>query len=240
MCLQAKQRRKDRKEKDKEPEEKCSQLEQESFQQQPAVLRPKERLQKESEILLLNPADTEKEEHDLSGLDTVVDVVGTLGLAMEDGDNDHTGWERGAGSYGQSGMEVAGFSGAVLEEGLAQNGKDELKHQASALDDSSSTCSSDSLPSVRPSLNDSFDSQHSMTDQNHTSSRFVSSSCAVGYLQNVILWLNSRFWRRLILLIVLLMLFFFLLCFSHLGSALGILLLLVSVTNPKCLQWIYC
>ncbi|CAM5998942.1 unnamed protein product [Sphagnum balticum] len=178
---QAKQRRKDRKEKDKEPEEKCSQLEQESFQQQSAVLRPKERLQKESEILLLNPADTEKEEHDLSGMDTVVDVVGTLGLAMEDGDNDHTGWERGAGSYGQSGMEVAGFSGAVLEEGLAQNGKDELKHQASALDDSSSTCSSDSLPSVRPSLNDSFDSQPSMTDQNHTSSRFVSSSCAVGY-----------------------------------------------------------
>jgi hypothetical protein len=172
VCLQAKQRRKDRKEKDKEPEEKCSQLEQESFQQQSAVLKPKERLQKESEILLLNPADTGKEEHDLSGMDTVVDVVGTLGLAIEDGDNDHTGWERGAGSYGQSGMEVAGFSGAVLEEGLAQNGKDELKHQASALDDSSSTCSSDSLPSVRPSLNDSFDSQPSMTDQNHTSSRF--------------------------------------------------------------------
>ncbi|CAK9882953.1 unnamed protein product [Sphagnum jensenii] len=170
---QAKQRRKDRKEKDKEAEEKRVRLEQEDRQRKSDVLRPKERLLKEHEILLLTPADIGEEEDDLSGMDTVDDVVGTLGPAIEDGDNDLTGWER-EGSYGQSGMEVAGFSGAVLEEGLTQNGRGERKHRASALDDSSSTCSSDSLPSVRPSLNGSFNLRASLPDQNLASSRGTS------------------------------------------------------------------
>ncbi|CAK9237092.1 unnamed protein product, partial [Sphagnum troendelagicum] len=170
---QAKQRRKDRKEKDKEAEEKRVRLEQEDRQRKSDVLRPKERLLKEHEILLLTPADIGEEEDDLSGMDTVDDVVGTLGPAIEDGDNDITGWER-EGSYGQSGMEVAGFSGAVLEEGLTQNGRGERKHRASALDDSSSTCSSDSLPSVRPSLNGSFNLRASLPDQNLASSRGTS------------------------------------------------------------------
>jgi hypothetical protein len=176
VFLQAKQRRKDRKEKDKEAEEKRVRLEQEDRQRKSDVLRPKERLLKEHEVLLLTPADIGEEEDDLSGMDTVDDVVGTLGPAIEDGDNDLTGWER-EGSYGQSGMEVAGFSGAVLEEGLTQNGRGERKHRASALDDSSSTCSSDSLPSVRPSLNGSFNLRTSLPDQNLASSRFVFSCC---------------------------------------------------------------
>ncbi|CAM6009525.1 unnamed protein product [Sphagnum balticum] len=170
---QAKQRRKDRKEKDKEAEEKRVRLGQEDRQRKSDVLRPKERLLKEHEVLLLTPADIGEEEDDLSGMDTVDDVVGTLGPAIEDGDNDLTGWER-EGSYGQSGMEVAGFSGAVLEEGLTQNGRGERKHRASALDDSSSTCSSDSLPSVRPSLNGSFNLRASLPDQNLASSRGTS------------------------------------------------------------------
>jgi hypothetical protein len=126
---------------------------------------------KERNILLHSPADVE--EDDLSGLDTVDNViVGTLGPATEDGDVDRTSWDR-EGSYGQSGMEAAGFSGALLEEGSTRNGRIGRKHHASVLDDSSSTCSSDSLPSVRPCMNGSYNSGPSVPEHDHT----VSSRC---------------------------------------------------------------
>lgn len=171
--LQAKQRRKDRKEKDKEAEEKRVRVEQESRQRPSAVSRSKERL-KERNILLLTPADVGDEEDDLSGLDTVDDViVGTLGPATEDGDVDRTSWER-EGPCSQSGMEDAGFSGAVLEEGSTRNGRIGRKHQAAMLDDSSSTCSTDSLPSVRPCMNGSYNSGPSVPEHNHTvASRYI-------------------------------------------------------------------
>lgn len=180
LVLQAKQRRKDRKDKDKEAEEKRVRSEQESRQRQSELLRSKERLLKEREILLLTPVDTGEEEDELSGLDTVDDVVvGTLGPAIEDGDIDRTSWER-EGSYGHSAMEAAGFSGALLEEGSTRNGRGGRKHQSSALDDSSSTCSSDSLPSVRPSMNGSFGLRPSLADQNHAVlSRYIWLFCLV-------------------------------------------------------------
>ena len=171
LCWQAKQRRKDRKEKDKEAEEKRVRVEQESRQRPSDLSRAKERLLKERNILLHSPADVE--EDDLSGLDTVDNViVGTLGPATEDGDVDRTSWDR-EGSYGQSGMEAAGFSGALLEEGSTRNGRIGRKHHASVLDDSSSTCSTDSLPSVRPCMNGSYNSGPSVPEHDHA----VSSRC---------------------------------------------------------------
>ena len=181
--LQAKQRRKDRKEKDKEAEEKRVRVEQESRQRPSDVSRSKERLLKERNILLLTPADVGDEEDDLSGLDTVDDViVGTFGPATEYGDVDRTSWER-EGPYSQSGMEDAGFSGAVLEEGSTRNGRIGRKHQAAILDDSSSTCSTDSLPSVRPCMNGSCNSGPSVPEHNHTvASRYIF-PCKFTYLQ---------------------------------------------------------
>ncbi|XP_024401226.1 uncharacterized protein [Physcomitrium patens] len=162
---QAKQRRKDRKDKDKEAEEKRARVEQENRQRQSESSRPKERMSKGRGIISLVPADAGEVDH-LSGLDATDDVVGTLGLAGEDCDVDHTTWERDA-SYGHSGMEAAGFSGAH-EESSARNGRAARKNQASALDDSSSTCSSDSLPSVRPSMNGgTYSMRPGLSDQNH-------------------------------------------------------------------------
>ncbi|XP_073394018.1 uncharacterized protein [Physcomitrium patens] len=150
---QAKQRRKDRKDKDKETEERRVRVEQENRQRQSESSRPKERMPKGRGIISLIPADA-------------TDDVGTLGLATEDGDVDHTTWERDV-SYGHSGMETAEFSGAH-EGSSTRNGRAARKNQASAFDDSSSTCSSDSLPSVRPSMNGSYSTRPSLSEQNHT------------------------------------------------------------------------
>ncbi|KAL3678706.1 hypothetical protein R1sor_021662 [Riccia sorocarpa] len=157
---QAKQRRKDRKEKDKEAEEKKIRLEQEQRQRRDATKRTsKERLQERT----LSPvASTEAgdDEDNLACLETVDEVVGTLGPATEDGDTDHAGWER-EGSYGPNSME-AGFSGAVLEDS-ARNRRS--RKQQTSLDDSSSTCSSDSLPSVRAGPTDSFVSRPDLPEK---------------------------------------------------------------------------
>ena len=141
-------------------------VEQENRQRQSESSRPKERSSKEREVVSLTPVDGGQEEDDLSGLDAIDDVVGTLGPAAEDGDVGRTSWERD-GSYGHSGMEAAGFSGAILEDGSTRNGRAGRKNQASVLDDSSSTCSSDSLPSVRPSMNGSYSMRRSLPEQNH-------------------------------------------------------------------------
>lgn len=141
-------------------------VEQENHQRQSESSRPKERMLKDRKIVSLIPADAGEEEDEFIGLDAIDDVVGTLGPATEDGDVDRTSWEREV-SYGQNGMEAAGFSGA-LEESLIRNGRAGRKNQASALDDSSSTCSSDSLPSARPSTNGSYSMRPSLPEQNHT------------------------------------------------------------------------
>ncbi|KAG0612014.1 hypothetical protein M758_7G183800 [Ceratodon purpureus] len=163
---QAKQRRKDRKDKDKEAEEKRVRVEQENRQRQSESSRAKDRSSKERVAISLTPVDGGEEDDELSCVDAVDDVVGTLGPATEDGDVDRASWERDV-SYGQSGMDTAGFSGAVLEDGPTRNGRAGRKNQASALDDSSSTCSSDSLPSVRPSMNGSYSVRPSLPEQNH-------------------------------------------------------------------------
>jgi hypothetical protein len=142
-------------------------VERENVQRQSEPSRHKDRASKERETISLTPVDGGEEEDELSGLDAIDDVVGTLGPATEDGDVDRTSWERDV-SYGQSGMEAAGFSGALLEEGSTRNGRAGRRNQASALDDSSSTCSSDSLPSVRPSMNGSYSVRPSLPEQNHT------------------------------------------------------------------------
>lgn len=141
-------------------------VEQENHQRQSESSRPKERILKDREIISLIPAVPVEEEDEFSGLDAIDDVVGTLGPATEDGDVDRTSWEREV-SCGQNGMEAAGFSGAI-EEGLIRNGRTGRKNQTSALDDSSSTCSSDSLPSARPSMNGSYSMRPSLPEQNHT------------------------------------------------------------------------
>ncbi|KAL2609820.1 hypothetical protein R1flu_028393 [Riccia fluitans] len=158
---QAKQRRKDRKEKDKEAEEKKVRLEQEQRQRRDTTNRTaKERLQ-ERTLSPLVSAEAGEDEDNLTGLEPVDEVVGTLGPATEDGDTDHASWER-EGSYGPNGME-AGFSGAILEDS-ARNHRGNRKQQTS-LDDSSSTCSSDSLPSVRAGANDSFVSRPDLPEK---------------------------------------------------------------------------
>lgn len=196
-CWQAKQRRKDRKEKDKEAEEKRVRVEQETRQRPSDLSRAKEQLLKERNILLHSPADVGEEEDDLSGVDTVDNViVGTLGPATEDGDVDRTSWDR-EGSCGQSGMEAAGFSGALLEEGSIRNSGIGQKHHASVLDDSSSTCSSDSLPSVRPCMNGSYNSGPSVPEHDHV----VSSRCVYySYMLLGIMWFLDSYDLKLLLL----------------------------------------
>lgn len=162
---QAKQRRKDRKEKDKEAEEKRSRSELEQ-RQRPGVggsRSAKEHLLKQRELVALVTAEIGEDDDELSGLDAVDDVVGTLGPALEDGDLDRAGWDRD-GPYAQSGME-AGFSGALLDDPSSRSGRVGRKHQA-ALDDSSSTCSSDSLPSVRPPASGSY-GRPNLPEQSH-------------------------------------------------------------------------
>ncbi|KAG6550159.1 hypothetical protein Mapa_008116 [Marchantia paleacea] len=159
---QAKQRRKDRKEKDKEAEEKKVRLEQEQRQRRDISSRiSKDRLHQERVLSPLVSTEAVEDEDNHPGLDPIDDVVGTLGPATEDGDTDHASWER-EGSYGPNGME-AGFSGAMLEE-ATRNRRGSRKQQMT-LDDSSSTCSSDSLPSVRASMNDSFVSRPILPEQ---------------------------------------------------------------------------
>ncbi|BFI22690.1 hypothetical protein MPTK1_8g14880 [Marchantia polymorpha subsp. ruderalis] len=159
---QAKQRRKDRKEKDKEAEEKKVRLEQEQRQRRDISSRiSKDRLHQERVLSPLVSTEAVEDEDNHPGLDPTDDVVGTLGPATEDGDTDHASWER-EGSYVPNGME-AGFSGAMLEE-ATRNRRGSRKQQMT-LDDSSSTCSSDSLPSVRASMNESFVSRPILPEQ---------------------------------------------------------------------------
>lgn len=160
--VQAKQRRKDRKEKDKEAEEKKVRLEQEQRQRRDISSRiSKDRLHQERVLSPLVSTEAVEDEDNHPGLDPTDDVVGTLGPATEDGDTDHASWER-EGSYVPNGME-AGFSGAMLEE-ATRNRRGSRKQQMT-LDDSSSTCSSDSLPSVRASMNESFVSRPILPEQ---------------------------------------------------------------------------
>ncbi|CAM6084166.1 unnamed protein product [Calypogeia fissa] len=165
---QAKQRRKDRKEKDKEAEEKKVRVEQEQRQRQdhPTTRESKDNSHKERELSPLVSTEAGEDEDELSGLDPIDDVVGTLGPAIEDGDTDHVSWEREA-SHGQNGME-AGFSGALLKD-TTRSRRSSRKQQATG-DDSSSTCSSDSLPSVRTAMNESFVARPILPEQSHINS----------------------------------------------------------------------
>lgn len=128
----------------------------------------KENSHKEQELSPMVLTEAGEDEDELSGLDPIDDVVGTLGPAIEDGDADRVGWEREA-SYAQNGME-AGFSGAVLVEDATRNhqsSSSSSRKQHATVDDSSSTCSSDSLPSVRTAMNESFVARSNMPEQSH-------------------------------------------------------------------------
>ncbi|MCO5606875.1 hypothetical protein L7F22_061066 [Adiantum nelumboides] len=138
---QAKQRRNNRKEKERDGEEKQpgaggqSRLEEGSTSSRAALS-----LSKEASI---RTAEVVDEDDDSSVLDNTDGIVGTLQAAIEDGDADRIFWER-EGSDLHHSMEASFSGGSCIDS--AQNGRSNRKKQ-SLLDDSSSTCSSDSIPS---------------------------------------------------------------------------------------------
>lgn len=164
---QAKQKRNNRKDKNRGREEKGSSLVQDKDQQENSS-----RSRKLNEICLeecatpnLASLGTAEEDDDLSGLDTTDDVVGTLGPAVEDGDLDRTDWDRD-GSETHQVME-ASFSGDVSTQPV-QSCRVGRKHQV-AIDDSSSTCSTDSLASVV--VNASYKGRPSLADRSQSLNR---------------------------------------------------------------------
>ncbi|MCO5586445.1 hypothetical protein L7F22_040385 [Adiantum nelumboides] len=138
---QAKQRRNNRKEKERDGEEKQpgaggqSRLGEGSTSSRAALS-----LSKEASI---RTAEVVDEDDDSSVLDNTDGIVGTLQAAIEDGDADRIFWER-EGSDLHHSMEASFSGGSCIDS--AQNGHSNRKKQ-SLLDDSSSTCSSDSIPS---------------------------------------------------------------------------------------------
>lgn len=163
---QAKQKRNNRKEKNRGREEKGSSLVQDKDQQENSS-----RSRKLNEICLeecatpnLASVGTAEEDDDLSGLDTTDNVVGTLGPAVEDGDLDRTDWDMD-GSETHPVME-ASFSGDVSMQPV-QSCRVGRKHQV-AIDDSSSTCSTDSLASV---VNASYKGRPSLADRSQSLNR---------------------------------------------------------------------
>lgn len=161
---QAKQRRNNRKENEKVVEEKHISVVQDPRQRDDSTSSTTTRT-----CLLKGPSNTTvdlgDEDDDLSVLDTNDNIVGTLGPAVEDGDADHALWER-EGSETNQVME-ASFSGSLCVNS-AQDGRSDRKHQA-LLDDSSSTCSSDSIPSLCAASNGSSRRRLILPDKNDTS-----------------------------------------------------------------------
>jgi len=142
---QAKQKRNNRKDKNRGREEKGSSLLQDKDQQENSLSRKlNESCLEECATPNLANLRTAEEDDDLSGLDTTDNFVGTLGPAIEDGDLDRTDWDRDDSETHQ--VMEASFSGDVSMQ-PAQSCRVGRKHQV-AVDDSSSTCSTDSLASV--------------------------------------------------------------------------------------------
>lgn len=163
---QAKQKRNNRKDKNRGREEKGSSLVQDKDHQENSSRRTLNESCLE-ECATPNRANlgTAEEDDDLSGLDTTDNVVGTLGPAIEDGDLDRTDWDRD-GSEAHQVME-ASFSGDVSMQ-PAQSCRVGRKHQV-AVDDSSSTCSTDSLASVV--VNASYKGRPSLADRSPSLNR---------------------------------------------------------------------
>eukprot|EP00249_Psilotum_nudum_P018273 c26724_g2_i1 orf=190-4170(-) len=164
---QAKQRRNNRKDKDKEVEEKNA-----TTGQVPRNRKDTSsgRIVKASPLKEQQRLSAPREEHgddedDLSGMEMTDDTVGTLGHATEDGDVDSTVWEREGPELHH--VMVAGYSGVVCEDSV-KCAHPTGRHQLAVLDDSSSTCSSDSLPSINAAANSSFGVKGTLTDVSHT------------------------------------------------------------------------
>lgn len=164
---QAKQKRNNRKDKNRGREEKGSSLVQDKDQQENSSRSRKlnESCLEECATPNLASLGTAEEDDDLSGLDTTDDVVGTLGPAVEDGDLDRTDWDRD-GSETHQVME-ASFSGDVSTQPV-QSCRVGRKHQVT-IDDSSSTCSTDSLASVV--VNASYKGRPSLADRSQSLNR---------------------------------------------------------------------
>ncbi|KAI5084590.1 hypothetical protein GOP47_0000759 [Adiantum capillus-veneris] len=153
---QAKQRRNIRKEKEKDGEEKQSvaggqsRLGEGSTSSRASLSSSKE--------ASIRTGDIVDDDDDSSVLDNTDGIVGTLRAALEDGDADRTFWEREGSDFHPT--TEASFSGGSCIDS-AQNGRSNRKQQ-SLLDDSSSTCSSDSIPSNNTTL-DGFGRRRSNT-----------------------------------------------------------------------------
>eukprot|EP00252_Welwitschia_mirabilis_P006889 TRINITY_DN1781_c0_g1_i1.p1 TRINITY_DN1781_c0_g1~~TRINITY_DN1781_c0_g1_i1.p1 ORF type:complete len:1298 (-),score=334.57 TRINITY_DN1781_c0_g1_i1:264-4157(-) len=172
---QAKQRRNNRKDKNRAKDEKASSVQVKVQQDLQSRKQSTERCSDECATAGIVNSTMGDDEDDLSGIDTTDIVVGTLGPAIEDGEAYRADWDRDGSETHQS-ME-AGFSGDVSAQ-PAQSGRAGRKHQVS-IDDSSSTCSTDSLASVV--VNGSYKGKASVPNQNQSLKRGkLKTSCERG------------------------------------------------------------
>lgn len=137
---QAKQRRINRKEKERDGEEKAPLAGQSRLGEGSTSSRAVLSL---SKGVSTRTTDIVDDDDDLSVLDNTDGIVGTLRAALEDGDADRTFWESEGSDFHQT-MEASFSGGSCIDS--VQNGHSNQKQQ-SLLDDSSSTCSSDSIVS---------------------------------------------------------------------------------------------
>ncbi|KAH7297241.1 hypothetical protein KP509_26G060700 [Ceratopteris richardii] len=143
---QAKQRRNNRKEKERDCEEKHpARVGQSRLGDGSTSSRSVLGLSKEGNMRNVEIVD---DDDDLSVLDNTDAIVGTLRAALEEGDVDRIFWEREGVDFHQT-MEASFSGGSCINS--AENGRSNRKPQ-SVLDDSSSTCSSDSIPSNKAIL----------------------------------------------------------------------------------------
>lgn len=159
---QAKQRRNNRKEKEKDGEEKQPAAGRESRQGEGSTSSRATLSFSKGTSITVTTTDLVDDDDDSSVLDNTDGIVGTLRAAQEDGDADQIFWEREGSEFHQT-MEASFSGGSCIDS--SQNGRSNRKQEV-VLDDSSSTCSSDSFPSNNASSGVSGRRRSNTSDQN--------------------------------------------------------------------------